>query len=262
MERVISTISDEQYTSKRFLVAPRSITRRFQQAIIEVERELSALKKPASHKHNAKLSNSWTKPSKMGDLMLPAGEISLEQYLTRTDGMSEPQLLFSLFGCLASALALLHHAKIRYNILKPLSILIKGDLVFLTSLDYSLDWSELDSGISEGPPSGYTRYYAAPEVLLHYPRGTASDIWSLGVIFLKIWTALNGESIEISRDFTISDTCGTDNRSAASRDWLKKLKSRLQSPLPEIWIDNEQPADASMHLIRGNMLRFVATRIF
>jgi serine/threonine protein kinase len=91
----------------------------------------------------------------------------------------------------------LHENRIRHKDIKPQNVLVKGYQVFLTDFGISLDWSELNQSTTSGPAIR-TLHYCAPEVADFMPRNSLSDVWSLGCVFLEIWTALKGEKNHVS----------------------------------------------------------------
>jgi serine/threonine protein kinase len=92
-------------------------------------------------------------------------------------------------------LSFLHDNKMRHKDIKPPNILSKQDEVYLTDFGVSLDWTELGHSTAQGPPT-ITPRYRAPEVVAFEPRNSSSDIWSLGCVFLEMWTVLRGETMK------------------------------------------------------------------
>lgn len=74
-------------------------------------------------------------------------------------------------------------------------MLIKHDQVFLTDFGTSLAWSEIGSSTAATALSTTPRYYA-PEVIAQIECNTLSDIWSLGCVFLEMWTVLRQYQVE------------------------------------------------------------------
>ena len=75
-------------------------------------------------------------------------------------------------------------------------------------------------------PSSKTPRYCAPEVAASQPRNSASDIWSLGCVFLEIWTTLCGTSVtdltQYLKDYGSRTTFYYANRNVAEQ-WCQKL---------------------------------------
>lgn len=76
----------------------------------------------------------------------------------------------------------------------------RGNLLF-TNFGLSFDFSDADGSTSISMVNGMTLIYRAPEVAMHEPQNTASDIWSLGVVFLEMIVILKGKTVESMYDF-------------------------------------------------------------
>lgn len=105
---------------------------------------------------------------------------------------------------------------------------LHGETVFLVNMDPYLGWSAFDLSSSVGQPEAYTSAYCAPEVLNQESRTFSSDIWSLGRVFLDIWTVLKGKSPEELIEFVGRfEPLEPDNTAS----WLEELdKSARGSP--------------------------------
>jgi serine/threonine protein kinase len=151
------------------------------------------LSKRLSHLHIVQLVGSYTDPRFVGILMTPVADCYLKEYLDSGPISGQP-LLPTFFGCLAAAVCYLHDSRIRHKDIKPQNVLIKDHHVYLTDFGISRDWTELGRSTTSGPTIKTPRY-CAPEVAVYGPRNTSSDIWSLGCVFLEIWTVLNGKTL-------------------------------------------------------------------
>ena len=131
--------------------------------------------------------------------MSPVAESNLHGFYARASRNPEDsKLLRKFFGCLASAVHYLHANKIRHRDIKPENILVKGTDIYLTDFGISLDWENLSRSTTVAE-SGKTPVYCAPEVANHQKRNSASDIWSLGCVFLEMCTILKGRTLEEMR---------------------------------------------------------------
>ncbi|KAF2249611.1 kinase-like protein [Trematosphaeria pertusa] len=230
VDRVISTISHKEYARK---LIPRGRTfRRDQRILRDFERELGALKKLRHHRHIVQLIGSYTDPRFVGIVMSPIAECDLKEFLNNcvSDGKANPHspksFTRSFFGCLTSALCYLHDSTIRHKDIKPQNVLVSQHTVYLTDFGISLDWSEVGQSTTTGPTPKTARY-CAPEVSDYAPRNTSSDLWSLGCIFLEIWTVLKGETIANLHAFLEANgsmsSCYHVN-SEATFAWIKRLE--------------------------------------
>lgn len=157
----------------------------------EFENELQTLKK-LTHLHIVELVGSYTDSRNVGIIMSPVADCNLEQYLI---GKPEPTLLQTFFGCLAVAVRFLHENCVRHKDIKPWNVLVYRGNVLLTDFGISRDWSGAGHSTSTGPTSKTSRY-CAPEVADYAPRNSSSDIWSLGCVFLEMWTVISGSSVD------------------------------------------------------------------
>jgi serine/threonine protein kinase len=174
--------------------------------------------------------------------MSPVADCNLFEYYTQASSSSDKlSLLRSFFGCLAHGLRYLHDVKIRHRDIKPQNILVQADRVLLTDFGISLDWEHLSRATTTAD-SGKTWPYAAPEVAFDQKRNSASDIWSLGCVFLEMVTVLKGETVEGMRTFFKGNNKNESYRIYENIDvvpeWIDKLKSRGEGKddVPVEWV--------------------------
>jgi ankyrin repeat protein/serine/threonine protein kinase len=139
---------------------------------------------------------SYTDPKSFGILISPVADYNLSAFYTAVvDNEANRVLLRSFFGCLTHALHFLHSSKIRHRDIKPENILIKGSAVYLADFGISLDWQNLSRSTTE-KDSAKSWIYCAPEVANYEKRNSSSDIWSLGCVFLEMFTVLKGHTVQ------------------------------------------------------------------
>jgi serine/threonine protein kinase len=188
VDRVRSELSFREYARK---LIPRGLNFRKDKSVLrEFENELHNLKK-LSHLHTVELVGSYTDPRFVGIIMSPVADCNLQQYL---EGTPEPSLLRTFFGCLTVAVRFLHENYVRHKDIKPQNVLVYRSRVLLTDFGISRDWTEAGHSTTTGPTTKTPRY-CAPEVADFAPRNSSSDIWSLGCVFLEMWTVISGRSI-------------------------------------------------------------------
>jgi serine/threonine protein kinase len=240
VDRVVSTFSHREYARK---LIPRGRTfKKDKQVLQAFERELSSLKSISQqHMHIVDLVGSYTDPKYVGIIMLPVADCNLHEFLLRPLDDGEKSLLRTFFGCLTSALCFLHDSRIRHKDIKPQNVLIKSGHVFLTDFGVSLDWSELSHSTTTGPTSSTPRY-GAPEVAEHSPRNSSADIWSLGCVFLEIWTVLKKEIVQTLHNHMASSgtlsSCYYSNLVSIG-SWIEIVKGLPGPPtdnVPSAWI--------------------------
>jgi ankyrin repeat protein len=214
-------------------------------------KELKALKR-LKHRHIIKLVSSYTEPTFLGLIMSPVADCDLADFLAKLPGSNEEDrrsktsLLWSYFGCLTNAIFYLHHSKdIRHKDIKPKNILLKGPNVLLTDFGISHDWSESER-LRSTTRQERTRSpkYCSPEVAKDKKRGSSSDIWSLGCVFLEMMTVLKGNTVEnMTRFFEEngSETCNFWENPIGISKWMIILRENRDSDfenLPLVWIED------------------------
>jgi len=155
--------------------------------------------------------------------MSPAADCNLTTFYSLANAKNL-QLLRSFFGCLASALHYLHDIKIRHRDIKPGNILVKGPNVYLTDFGISLNWENLTRSTTT-KDTAKSLVYCAPEVARYEPRNSSSDIWSLGCVFLEMFTVIRGRTVDGMRQFFKVKRCSYrfyENISPA-HEWIPEL---------------------------------------
>ncbi|KAF3046381.1 hypothetical protein E8E12_006388 [Didymella heteroderae] len=241
VDRVISTISHKEYARK--LIPRGKNFRKDKDVLRNFERELSNLKRISTHKHIVQLVASYTDPKYVGIITSPVADCNLHEYLQQQLDSGKRSFLRGFFGCLTIAIRFLHDNKVRHKDIKPQNVLVKGECIFLTDFGLSLDWSERNHSITTGP-SVATPRYAAPEVASQTPRNSSADIWSLGCVFLEMWTVLRGESkqsLELHLATKGSHSTQYCNNSVGLSTWIEAVIRRPGSAAdnaPVKWIKN------------------------
>lgn len=118
------------------------------------------------------------------------------------------------------------------------NILVKSHHVYLADFGISLDWSENGRDTTEGPGSKTLRY-CAPEVAANEPRNSSSDIWSLGCVFLEIWTTICNKSTADLANFM--DNNGVHSRAYYSNRGV--LDSWWESLTVERNVEHDKPLE-------------------
>lgn len=239
VDRVLSNITYREYARKQI---PKGRTfKKNRDVLLNFERELGNLKK-LSHIHIVEFVGSYTDPKFVGILMTPVADYNLKDFLVR-DALSagDRSFLRTFFGCLAQAVCYLHEQRVRHKDIKPENVLVKNERVYLTDFGISLDWSELDDSVTSGSTVKTPRY-CAPEVAYHRARDSSSDMWSLGCVYLEMWTVLKGETLSALTNYmrlhgTTSHYYYQNGESAS--DWCGLLIEKgndYEDNLPLSWI--------------------------
>ncbi|KAH8800317.1 kinase-like domain-containing protein [Xylogone sp. PMI_703] len=237
VDHVVGRLSIDHFARKRI---PRGRSfKRDREAIKSFENELKALK-TLSHRHLVKLISSYTDQNWVGLIMKPVADCNLDYFLRAEDidQIDRQTCLRRFFGCLATAVDYLHQKQIRHKDIKPANILVKNRAVLLTDFGTSHNWSNDTRSTSSGTSIGFTKRYCAPEVAGCAARNQASDLWSLGCVFLEMGTTLNNRTVDEMRSYF--ETHGTRGpyvrgNSEAADMWLEELKNSSNS------VDDMQP---------------------
>ncbi|KAL8415416.1 hypothetical protein RB596_006141 [Gaeumannomyces avenae] len=158
------------------------------------QKELKILK-TLSHRHVVQLVGSYTDPTHLGLIMSPVADYDLLGH-PPTDHVSSGDRKLTLrgfFGCLVTALAYVHSKKVRHKYIKPSNILVKDGQILLADFGTSRIRPDGHLTTSGNCREGTPRYWA-PEAMDGADRNTASDIWSLGCVFLEMATILLGHT--------------------------------------------------------------------
>ncbi|KAH8719516.1 kinase-like domain-containing protein [Phaeosphaeriaceae sp. PMI808] len=238
VDLVISTVTYKQYALK--LIKRGKTFKKDKKILRDFEKELFNLKKLSKgHRHIIDLVGSYTEPKYVG-ILFPVADCDLAAVMGRPDLSERRWSLRTYFGCLTSALSFLHAENIRHKDIKPQNILIKDNEPYFTDFGLALDWTGVGHSMTYGP-TAMTPRYGAPEVAAFEPRNSSSDIWSLGCVFLEIWTVLRGASLKDLAVFTTSEGRilpyhSKDTQISAMISHIEELPGTVSDSLPSTWI--------------------------
>lgn len=195
-------------------------------------------------------------------------------YLCQPRAFIEDRLpsIRNYFGCLANAVAYLHRQRVRHRDLKPQNILIKNHVIYITDFGNALDWSKKGRDTTNDSTTPFTEQYVAPEIAKRSmsSRNSASDVWSLGVVFLDMVTILRGRTIRALRNFL--ETHGTRHpcvwgNAPATHEWFESIRQVSAGPEsdnePLMWIKDMTQSSPSNRPLAGavaNQIRNTAAR--
>ncbi|MCJ1444689.1 MAG: hypothetical protein MMC23_005191 [Stictis urceolatum] len=182
------------------------------------------------HPHIVHLVLGYLKGDTLTILMEPAADANLQQYMQSRSASQPPQESnWKWFGCLISGLVYMHDMGLRHRDIKPSNILLKSGEILYADFGLSND-TKIDSS-EDSLIGNFTRQYAAPEFAQGY-RGKASDVWSLGCVFLELLTVLSGQSITALYTYSLpdghrkADLAYYKNQQALEK-WLDKLDGQF-----------------------------------
>lgn len=175
----------------------------------------------------------------------PAGEADLEIFLKEhchasSQGTLLKQRLMGWFGCVKNIILHLHEkARILHNDIKPSNFVLSGRHLYL--IDYSTSRIlTRESGYTFSGTIDFSPLYCAPECKCKYLEdslpsadtfpgnveefiGFAADIFSLGILFLNMLTAMCGEhpnTLTNYRPSGLDDRCFSNPKKL---DWIKEF---------------------------------------
>lgn len=231
VDQVLSKLSMRLYARKRVHRGrDNEANRRIQRYIVE---ELT-LMKTFSHRHLTKIVGSYTDPEYIAYLMEPVAECNLLHFLARRDGMTATDMtnLRQFYGCLAGAVHYLHTNKVRHRDLKPQNILVKEGKVYIADFGTAYGWTASKRGTTHDRNTPATLDYMAPEVDDRSSRNAASDMWSLGIVFMDMLTVLKGVKLAKWKEH-LNNKAQKGRREAyacrnmpAVNEWLTNLQNR------------------------------------
>lgn len=165
------------------------------------------------HAHIVRVIGTYTLDKQLSILTYPVAEHNLEEFLYEFSRTPRGDVQVKMFHhirlfphCLSSALRHVHKSLVKHMDIKPQNILVRRSFsplvvaqdlgykapelsykVYLTDFGISRSYQRSEEVETSGPTS-FTRKYAAPEVIGQEPRGFPADVFSLGCVFLEIYT--------------------------------------------------------------------------
>ena len=226
VDKVLSRLSLKPYARKKFRRA--GTTREWVSRHKQFEREITALKR-LRHTHLVEIVGSYSDRRCLAFLMTPVADCNLLAFLQERVTYDRSPTLRSFYGCLASTMAYLHSKNVYHMDLKPENVLIKNGEPYVADFGSSHDRSKQEPGNTHTDTPRTIRYQP-PELARnpHAVRNWATDMWSLGVVFLEMTTVLRGQSIQAFRAHLIKN--GTTrpyvfDNAPATASWTEILRA-------------------------------------
>ncbi|KAH7070331.1 kinase-like domain-containing protein [Paraphoma chrysanthemicola] len=165
--------------------------------------ELKVARYLEKHRHMPQIFASYTSKLQLGLYMSPVAnggdmdrflgdfrELKANPSAHGSQLKAITRILEQAFGCLADGLLFMRLKQIRHKDIKLHNILIHCGRVLYTDFGVSFDHSDPgDNSTTEGPTALGARF-AAPEVLKALSRNSSSDVFSLGCVYIEIFSAL------------------------------------------------------------------------
>ncbi|KAH7090805.1 kinase-like domain-containing protein, partial [Paraphoma chrysanthemicola] len=194
------TASVHKVLCRRIALARKTMRCSRQWTILEAMREVYHLQN-LRHFHIVQLVGSYLQGRNFCILMYPVVDYHLGTFLEDT---ADSRTVFSYkeirlqsfllrsMGCMASALAYIHHSTTKHMDIKPQNILVRhcedkftSWRIYLADFGLSRSFASQDHSQTDGPTSRTPRY-CAPEVYQYESRGRSADIFSLGCVFSEV----------------------------------------------------------------------------
>jgi serine/threonine protein kinase len=180
----------------RKVFTPRKTEREYMRRTFE--NESAIIQTLQGHHHMIRIHATYTTTHALGMILYPAANGGdLDDYLDdfrhhRLPSMTIEamrQNLTQAYGYLAAGLDFLKKSRIRHKDIKPQNILMHRGRIFYTDFGLASDSSRHENSSTDGYTEK-TAKYAAPEVLAADRKNSSSDVYSLGCVFIKIYSAL------------------------------------------------------------------------
>ncbi|KAF2017741.1 hypothetical protein BU24DRAFT_420789 [Aaosphaeria arxii CBS 175.79] len=206
-----STVDEVIHQETKLRMSRKTLKNREQSAMDELKNEVNVLKK-LRHPHIVRFLGAYAKGDKVSILCSPVAETTLALWLKqsmRERPVGLQDTIFKMFGCLASTLRYLHEQRpiINHLDIKPQNILVTladGEEPRVILSDFGI--SSSTSSASQTTSKALTRQYSAPEVFSGKTRESATDIWSLGCVFIEMTAAAlctsNRQWLDLLEQFT------------------------------------------------------------
>ncbi|KAF2680681.1 hypothetical protein K458DRAFT_434259 [Lentithecium fluviatile CBS 122367] len=154
--------------------------------------------------------------------------------------MKKKQALYNSTACLINALRYLHETSIKHKDVKPSNILVQewpqhmdGYHVYISDFGISTQIGRDNTRSTTIGPTYYTPRYASPETLTSESPNSSSDIFSMGCVWVEMYTVIIGERLSsLAEHLEVTSEVLDDNsedRSSEASGGDKSEKERLTS---------------------------------
>ncbi|KAH7323603.1 kinase-like domain-containing protein [Rhexocercosporidium sp. MPI-PUGE-AT-0058] len=192
---------DDRYLARK---TTKNITHLDKSKIAEVQNEINVMRTLGLHRHIVQIVGSYTQDMQYGILLSPVADCNLEQFLKNSLGPSQDavqrrtMIVPTMIGCLTSGLSWAHAKNVRHKDLKPNNVLILNNKVLISDFGLAIEFDK-DSSTMDNTGMVY-QPYKSPEHDRGEERNRKSDIFTLGCIFLDMYTVMSGNTPQARED--------------------------------------------------------------
>ncbi|KAL2065015.1 hypothetical protein VTL71DRAFT_4155 [Oculimacula yallundae] len=191
-------------------------------ALAQARREVVALCS-LRHVHIIGVVAYYTLEDQFSIIMSPVAEENLSEYMLNESAapLTKRSNLSKWMGCLTSAVSYMHEKSWQHLDIKPSNILVTGSHVMLSDFGGAMKISLPKT--SQGSSCIVTPMYCAPELANGSPKAMlagASDIFSLGCVFLEMVTIIYRQSLKTFQGLRSFEALDGSYRSSLKICWI------------------------------------------
>jgi serine/threonine protein kinase len=188
------------------------------------------------HPHVVRFVGSHMFGNAFSILMHPVVEGTLATYLLQSELKSHRNFgaiskaarpmdhLWTLMGCLASAVSYIHSVNIVHGDIKPENILTNGTRILLTDFGSAKKLSDVNRALE--PTCTLSPEFSAPETIRSGHKDSSGDVWSFGCVLTLVATHSAGRNLDDFDRFRLSGGSNKSFHSSLKRtlEWLALLE--------------------------------------
>ncbi|KAH7364326.1 hypothetical protein BKA65DRAFT_134867 [Rhexocercosporidium sp. MPI-PUGE-AT-0058] len=220
-------------------------------ALAQARREVVALCS-LRHVHIVGVVAYYTLEDQFSIIMSPVAEGNLSEYLLNdcSTPLTKSTNLSKWMGCLTSAVSYMHEKSWQHLDIKPSNVLVTGGHVMLSDFGGALLTDGSQPKPSMGSSCAVTPMYCAPELVTRSQKpiiAGASDIYSLGCVFLEMATVIHRQSIKSFERLRTIETGDGSYHSNYRKSWT--------------WIHHLWDIDEALGLARQHGLQIISSML-
>lgn len=220
-------------------------------ALAQARREVVALCS-LRHVHIVGVVAYYTLEDQFSIIMSPVAEGNLSEYMLndRSAPLTKSSNLSKWMGCLTSAVSYMHEKSWQHLDIKPSNVLVTGGHVMLSDFGGALLMDGSHPKTSMGSSCAVTPMYCAPELATRNRKPViagASDIYSLGCVFLEMATVIHRRSLKSFEHLRAFETGDGSYHSNFRKSWT--------------WIHHLWDIDEALGLARQHGLQIISSML-